>query len=215
MALPGLISPAGIQWLRRLRGGDNGGPAWLRPAARQAVATAAIASDEDWWRAGRPRSRARLSWVLSDGRAALGMHDHLRRMTAPSGIADAHPFLDVDLIELVLGLPPHLAFDRVLDRPLLRRAMEGMLPDPVRLRRDKVYFDPLLLAALTGPDHAELEGAFRGPLELGLVADPVALRALWHNGPDRHPHGRWAWSAEMWRAYAAEMWLRQEEGRSA
>jgi asparagine synthase (glutamine-hydrolysing) len=215
MMLPGLISPTGMRRLRRLRGRDSEHPPWLRSAARQAVAAAATASDDVWWRAGRPRSRAHLSWVLTDGRTALGMHDHLRRMTAPSGVVDAHPFLDVDLVELVLGLPPEFAFDRVLDRPLLRRAMAGMLPDPVRLRRDKVYFDALLLAALTGPDRAQVERAFRGPLEVAILADPVALRALWEGGPERHPRGRWAWSAEVWRAYAAEMWLRREAGRGA
>jgi hypothetical protein len=55
-----------------------------------------------------------------------------------------HPFLDLDLIELVLGLPPEHGFDAGFSRPLLRRAMREIVPDEVRLRREKTYFDPLL-----------------------------------------------------------------------
>ena len=35
---------------------------------------------------------------------------------------------DLELIELVLSLPPELAFDAQYDRPLLRASMEGVSP---------------------------------------------------------------------------------------
>jgi asparagine synthase (glutamine-hydrolysing) len=210
--LPGLLAPRVIERLRRARGGDRGAPGWLLASGRDVVVGAGAAFDKAWWRGGRPRWRAHLSWVLSDGHATLGMHDHLRRTSRPAGVADSHPFFDVDLIELVLSLPPELAFDPHHDRALLRGAMVGLLPDAVRLRRDKVYFDALRLDALTGPDRAAIDRTLGGALELAVVADPALVRALWRDGPERHPGGWRVWSAEVWRAFAAETWLRREAG---
>jgi asparagine synthase (glutamine-hydrolysing) len=129
-------------------------------------------------------------------------------------VRDVHPFLDVDLVELVLGLPPELAFDARLDRPLLREAMRGLLPERVRLREDKIFFDVLLRDALTGPDRATVHGVLtRGSLELGGLVHAAALRAQWERGPGACPRGPSAWSAEIWRAFALETWLRREAGR--
>jgi hypothetical protein len=83
------------------------------------------------------------------------------------------------------------------------------LPESVRLRRDKSFFDPLLRDALLGPDRAAIDAVLRDARALEPLADAGAVRALWSGGPDRHPHGPWLWSAEVWRAYATEMWLRR------
>jgi asparagine synthase (glutamine-hydrolysing) len=210
--LPGLLSPRLTVPLRRAgpRGGA-GAPGWLREGARATV-SAALATDRcGWWSAGRPRWRAHLSWVLNDQLAAIGVHDHLRRITVPTGVADAHPLLDVRLIELALGLPPELAFDARLDRPVLRGAMAGLLPDEVRLRASKVYFDRLLVDALVRPDRNAINRMLgRGSLELGKLADTDRVRALWRAGPAGHPQGPSTWSAEVWRLFTAEAWLRRE-----
>jgi asparagine synthase (glutamine-hydrolysing) len=197
--LPGLLPPAAGRVVRRLR----------HPRA-----AAGPASDGRWWRASEPRWRAHLAWLLTDWRADLGVQDRLRRAAALAGVDGAHPLLDVDLIELVLGLAPELAFDPQLDRPLLRRAMRGWLPEPVRLRPDKVFFTPLVLDALTGSDRANAEQILgAGRLELASVVDPSRARELWAAGPAAHSAGAWAWSLEAWRLLAAEIWLRGEAGR--
>jgi asparagine synthase (glutamine-hydrolysing) len=209
--LPGLLSPRLTVPLRRADPRSTGAPAWLREGPRATV-SAALATDRcGWWSAGRPRWRAHLSWVLNDQVAAIGVHDHLRRITVPTGVADAHPLLDVRLIELALGLPPELAFDARLDRPVLRAAMAGLLPDEVRLRASKVYFDRLIVDALTGPDREAVDRTLaHGPLELGRLVDADRVRALWRAGPAGHPQGAPTWSAEVWRLFAAEAWLRRE-----
>jgi asparagine synthase (glutamine-hydrolysing) len=210
--VPGVLSPTALARLRRLRAGRRAPPpAWLGPAARRAIDE----PEHQPWRPQRgPRWRAHRAWLLTDAQAALGAHDHLRRVAALAGVRDAHPFLDVDLIELVLGLPPHLAFDSRLDRALLRGAMRGLLPERVRLREDKVFFDPLLLASLTGPDRRAVARTLTGAsLELGGLVDAAELRTLWTDGPGAHPGGPRAWSADIWRAFALETWLRQEVGR--
>jgi asparagine synthase (glutamine-hydrolysing) len=209
--LPGLLSPRLVDPLRRIRRDADVAPSWLRAPARASVTAAIDVDRRPWWRAGQPRWRAHLGYVLSDEISLMSVHDHLRRTSAAAGIVGAHPFLDVDLIELVLGLPPELAFEASADRPLLREAMTGMVPDPVRLRHGKVYFDRLLLDALTGPDRPVVERLLGDDaLELGRFVDTDQLRALWHAGPSRHPRGRSAWSAEIWRAFSAEAWLRRE-----
>jgi asparagine synthase (glutamine-hydrolysing) len=206
--LPGLVPPRALAALRRARRQRRHGPPWLHMPAPDTEDGAG------WWRAGRPRWRAHLSWLLTDARATLAVQDELRRGAAMGGVTGAHPFLDVDLIETVLALPPHAAFDRRLDRPLLRHAMTGLLPDAVRLRTDKVFFNELVVDALTGPDQPAVDAILgSGRLELGAVADPQLIAAAWRDGPDRYPRGRFAWSLEMWRLFAAETWLRSEAGR--
>jgi asparagine synthase (glutamine-hydrolysing) len=206
---PALLPPHMLTTVRRMR--SRPAPEWLRGAARDA---AREPEEDRWQRDGEPRWRAHLGWVLTDGRDAFGVHDHLRRISSMAGVQDLHPFLDVDLIELVLGLPPHLAFDANLDRRLLREAMRGLLPESVRLRRGKVYFGAMLRDALSGQDHDAVDCVLAGgPLELGDLVDRDALIALWRGGPDRCPRGPLAWATESWRAFALELWLRREAGR--
>jgi asparagine synthase (glutamine-hydrolysing) len=208
---PALLPAAALHAVRRMRAARRSAPEWLRGAAHDA---AREPESDAWRRAGEPRWRAHLGWVLTDGRDEFGVHDQLRRMASMAGVEDVHPFLDVDLIELVLGLPPHLAFDASFDRKVLREAMRGLLPESVRLRRNKVYFGALLRDALTGPDHAAVDSILAGSsLELADLIDRDALIALWSDGPDRCARGPLAWAAESWRAFALELWLRREAGR--
>ena len=208
---PALLTPNVLKTVRRMR--SRPAPEWLRGAARD---TAREPEEDRWQRDGEPRWRAHLGWTLTDGRDAFGVHDHLRRMSSMAAVQDVHPFLDVDLIELVLGLPPQLAFDADLDRALLREAMRGLLPESVRLRPGKVYFGALLRDALLGPDHEAVDSVLTGaPLELGDLVDRDALIALWRGGPDRCPRGALAWATESWRAFALERWLRREADREA
>jgi asparagine synthase (glutamine-hydrolysing) len=206
--VPALAPRSARRAARLLRARRGVAPEWLREAPPNP-------DEEAWRRDGEPRWRAHLGWVLTDGRDAFGVHDQLRRVASLAGVQDLHPFLDVELIELVLGLPPDLAFDAVFDRKLLREAMRGLLPESVRLRRGKVYFGALLRDALTGPDRAAVDHVLTGaPLELGDLVDRDALVAMWRAGPDRCPRGPLAWASECWRAFALEQWLRREAGRS-
>lgn len=54
-----------------------------------------------------------------------------------NGIEYRYPFLDVKLVELIYSLPSEYKFKEGINRYLFRRAMEGILPDEVRLRNDK------------------------------------------------------------------------------
>jgi asparagine synthase (glutamine-hydrolysing) len=208
---PAILPPRVVEgWRRRPGGGPRQSPDWLLP---RAAAAQAGAHGEDWRRPDAPRWQAHLGWLLTDARTALGVQDQLRRTAAMVGAHDAHPLLDVDLVELALGLPPELHFDRRLDRPLLREAMRGLLPESVRLREDKAYFGAPLREALCGPDHRALKATLTaGTLELGALVDRARLTELWQGGPEAAPRGWSAWVAEIWRVFALESWLRREAG---
>lgn len=50
------------------------------------------------------------------------------------------PFLDYRLVEFVTGLPESMLVSRGITKRVLRRAMQGILPDSVRERTDKIGF---------------------------------------------------------------------------
>jgi asparagine synthase (glutamine-hydrolysing) len=193
--LPAVVRPL----MRRIRRRELAAPGWLTECAARLLASA----DEQWaWkeRDGPLWWRARAD-ELVDARQRIDMTDNLRRISPPE-LPSAHPFLESpDLVELMLGLPPEASFDRELNRPLLREANRGLLPDSVRLRRDKSFFDELVRDSLDGDDRRTIErlldprdARLRAFVRMEMLHQP-ALR----DGP-------WLW--RMWRSLALEIWLR-------
>jgi Asparagine synthase len=194
-ALPGYAR----RLVRALRLGQGPGPPWLRPSAAET-----LVSDEDengveprWWR--------HLAATLTAAREQAGVHDFLRHKNDLAGLQGSHPYLDtLELVELVLGLPPELAFDPELDRPLLRAASAGLVPDAVRLRRSKSYFDELFETTLAGRDRPALTRLLTAPdAEINAFVRPELVRErLLAPEPSRG----WAWA--VWRLATTECWLR-------
>lgn len=185
-------------------------PAWLR---RPTVRLLRASDQSRSWRAwDGPRWWARRAHALTLGVDQLGLRHDLRRRALAAGLEARSPLLDSDLVELVLRLPPELSFDPWVDRPLLREAVAGFVPETIRRRHTKTYFNPLLLRSLA----VEEIGAVRNLLGahdaeiLGLV-DGRRMRAdLLETDPERHPRGRFFWAAAVWRLVTAELWLRRE-----
>lgn len=55
-----------------------------------------------------------------------------------------HPFFDRRLIEFTLSLPPKLKYSEGISKRLLRKAMEGILPEEIRQRESKAEFTEVL-----------------------------------------------------------------------
>ncbi len=91
-----------------------------------------------------------------------------------------HPFLDLRVVETALALPPELRGHGDLPRAALRRALEGLLPDEVRLRRGKADFTPVLLRTLpSGAAYPRLEAAgWVDPAGLS-TASPAGILGHW------------------------------------
>ena len=77
-----------------------------------------------------------------DFKLRLGNHllsDHGDRAGYASSVEVRYPFLDIDLIEFVKTVPPHLKFDGAVEKYLLKRLAPRYLPEPI-IRREKFGF---------------------------------------------------------------------------
>lgn len=204
----GMLPLAAHRAARRLRRAEHYAAPWLTAAS----ARIAVETDPAWqWKArAGPRWWAQLADEVTLQRERMGAHDFLRRKHTFAGLEHGHPlFDDLDLIELVLRLPPELSFDSELDRPLLRSGMAGLVPDAVRLRREKNYFNALFDTCLDGVDREVVRSLLTArDAEVQAYVRQDAVRAMLLEPPaERRPRG-WGWA--VWRLIAVECWLRAE-----
>ena len=200
------LTPARALRRRRLRRAERGGPgSLLAPADR--VEIAALEGDRRpaegplWWRG--------LVATFTGG-DELEVAGQLRREAIAEGVDRRHPFLfDQELVEAVLRVPPELGFDPVRDRPLLRDALVGYVPEAVRRRREKARFNPLLHEALAGPEGERLlTGLADSAAPVRAYLDQPALERLLACG---RPTGSDASELRFWRLAMANLWLRRLE----
>jgi asparagine synthase (glutamine-hydrolysing) len=83
-----------------------------------------------------------LFWVLTDA-WNVNSFELLDRGYASFCVERRHPFLDRRLVEFGLALPEDQRQHEGVTKVLLRRAMNGLLPDSVRDRRDKAEFSQM------------------------------------------------------------------------
>jgi asparagine synthase (glutamine-hydrolysing) len=114
------------------------------------------------------------------------------------------PYLDQELVEWILRLPSKAIIDRGWSRDILRKGLEGTLPDEIRLRRWKVGFTTPEFRWLRA-ERAWIQGLLRSPLfcsrpywdGLGVAA---AFGAICEDRVEEHPF--------IWRTVNLEVWLR-------
>lgn len=187
----------------------RGVPSWMLPKTAHAL----LDSDDPlaWKRFDGPLWWANAAHGLTRGVEETGIFEHQRRRAADAGLEARHPFFDLDLLDLCLRQPPRATFDRYRNRPVLRAAMAGLLPDAVRLRPGKASFNSLLVDAMIGQDGPAIRQLLTDPgAELHAYVDPRAIeRTLFET--DRHRREqpfRWMW--QIWRLMTAECWLRTQ-----
>jgi asparagine synthase (glutamine-hydrolysing) len=131
----------------------------------------------------------------------------LDRTAAPFGIEVRHPFLDRRVTEAVLATPPERVVELGCYKSLLRQAMTGLLPDTLRLRRDKTKLGAYVDLSLREKAGALIEGLLDSPwiADLGWVDGP-GLRAAFrtYRQGDQAPEKR-----KIWFAVTLELWLRR------
>ncbi len=204
--------PPALGDLLARRAARRDAPAWLLPATARALAET---SDRNAWaHLDGPRWWSYAAHGLTRGIEHAGIFEHQRLRAASAGLQARHPLFDLDLLELVLDLPPELSLDPFRNRPLLRAAMAGLLPDSVRLRAAKAWFDSLIVDSLTGADAPVVRALLCDPTaEIGSYVKLDGVRAMLDAGPDG-PSGRFRWMHLVWRLVSAECWLRELAGRS-
>ncbi len=211
LALAGAL-PYHLHELARRRSIRVDAPDWLHP---RVVRDLLDSADPLAWKCmDGPRWWAEVAHSLTRGIEEIGVFEHQRRRAASAGLEARHPLFDLDLVELCLRLPPQTTFDRYRNRPVLRAAMAGLLPDSVRLRPQKALFDSVLVDSLAGPDRAAARGLLSDPTaEIRAYVDQRAVEhALFDSDSQlREQPFRWMW--QLWRLTTTECWLRAEAGR--
>jgi asparagine synthase (glutamine-hydrolysing) len=70
--------------------------------------------------------------------------DVIERFTAYYGIEMRYPFFDRRLVQFLLSVPEEQRWRNEWPKTILRRAMDGILPEPIRMRKDKAEFSPII-----------------------------------------------------------------------
>jgi asparagine synthase (glutamine-hydrolysing) len=187
-------------------------PSWLRSASVRE-----LRESQDplaWKRLDGPRWWAHAAHGLTRGIEENGVFEHHRRRSESAGIETRHPLLDLDLVELGLRLAPRASFDPHRNRPMLRAAMAGLLPENVRRRPQKALFDALLIDCLDRCDGAivrrlltDRRSELRAYVDLGELEQTLFAS----DRLKREQPFRWMW--QLWRLVNAEAWLRAQAGR--
>lgn len=200
---------------------------WLAPEARAGDPTAwrslvdpALAAETDLVERVRAQHEAVLAaadgtglppWVaqhvalLSAPAIAAGF-EMLDRSARAAGVVPLYPFYDHRVVELCVWQPGPERIAGGQPRALLRRAMQGVLPEPVRLRRDKTNFLADFWAALQQDPAGRMAALRARPGVLEGWVDPATLRRdLERLGPGSAPDPQTAF--RLWRAVWLAAWL--------
>jgi asparagine synthase (glutamine-hydrolysing) len=128
------------------------------------------------------------------------------RRAAVFGFEVRHPFLDRRLVEFSAAIPPQQLFQVGHYKPLLRHALKGLLPEPVRLRRDKTRLSGFVDLSLRN-SFARLETSLERPLaaELGFLNGASFRAAFRKYLQDKSEKP----STVLWYAFTLEIWFRE------
>jgi asparagine synthase (glutamine-hydrolysing) len=179
-------------------------PSWIEPELARRAGLDALGSESRKPRF-RQASRQELYDTMLRSAAfsrAVSWHD---RMGSAEGIEVRHPFLDSRVIEYVFALPPGRLVGREGRKALLRRAMQGRLPDFVRLRRDKTRFGPFIDVTLREKGADRIAELLHRPLmvKMGILRNDQLRSAYkaYQSGDLTH--------RKLWYAFTLETWLRR------
>lgn len=117
------------------------------------------------------------------------------------------PFLDYRLVEYLLKAEDSAKIKNGYTKSLLRRSMKGLLPEKIRLRRDKVGF-------ATPEDVWFAEKAFKDLIESVLDSDSFRRRGIIDAEKasklyDKHCKGEIKISKDIWKWINLEIWYRK------
>ena len=181
---------------------------WAGPQLRRFVSGGAFEVGIAGNLRGRSTDRSWLEWLARSG-VYLQISEARAQVEMAAGCARVDPFLDDDLVEFAASLRPDLLFHGGWSRGLLRYAMRGLLPESLRLRQDKSYFEPALQQVVEGAGGFSTLGSLASATalaDLGLV-EPRRFRDRFDE-LSRDPLNGPLW-IEVWSVLAGEAFVRQ------
>jgi len=130
------------------------------------------------------------------------------RNSMAHSIESRPPFLDQELVDLILSLPPDAIIRDGWSRWIFRESMKGVLPDKIRLRRKKIGFTTPEMRWLRA-ERATVQGILRSPSFCSRPYwDAPAVARAFKAACD----GDLEESPLFWRILNIEAWLRVFHG---
>ncbi len=113
------------------------------------------------------------------------------------------PFLDHRLVEFLFAIPVDQKLRGTTTKLILRNAIKGIVPEEIRLRKDKLGFAPPEPVWMKGPLHAWIDGVLRSPQfqQRGWL-DPKGVDRVWRGFLGGHAE----WNSLIWRWVSLEIW---------
>jgi asparagine synthase (glutamine-hydrolysing) len=153
-------------------------------------------------------------WLYSDYTTASSFYFSRLMLARSFGLQVRLPFYDLDLVEYGARIPAHLKLEGIeKTKRLFRVAMEGILPNIINHRKDKLGHSVPLKNWLRGS--GSLISLLRETLESesfqgrGLFRREAVAQMLEEHETRRHNH-----SHRLWALFVLELWLRQNLDRS-
>jgi len=116
------------------------------------------------------------------------------------------PFLDHRLVEKVLADSNDMVIYKGMTKYLLRESMKGIIPEKIRLRRDKIGFDTPQDEWFRKPEWQKIieEVLFSQSFKDRNIVNPAITRDKYK----KHLEGKIDCSAEIWKWIHLELWFR-------
>ena len=128
--------------------------------------------------------------------------------TSAHSIEAAHPFMDIRLLEFAVRLPPEQSLSDGTTRAVMRRAMKGIVPDKVRLRRAKADLHPAVMKQINLYDQEILLHLSQDLGPLHKYANFEQYRELFEERRRLNPKGEWRFTfltnLALWLKYRQE-----------
>ncbi len=174
----------------------------LRHGHQDALRTVERIWDEGGARRGDADLFQRMSYLELRQRLPELLLARMDRIAMASSVEGREPFLDHELVELAMALPPRMKYRDGQGKHVLREAMRDALP-PVVLARPKQGFG--------SPMEEWLRGAFGQDAQAAVRGSALAERDLLdYDVVDRlfaaHRRGRGDWSKHLWNLYCVSRW---------
>ncbi len=192
------------RFIRDHRDRSGHGPKWLLPSHRRA-----FMEFEDAW-AWKTRSSGPRWWRAFTDTVVWGPHrelrlEYLRHRAANAGIGWGSPLYDEGLIDFCSRIDPEIAFDPRVNRPLVREALSGLLPDVVRLQSRKANFAAFAVETMQADSSAMRRLLDAPDPEIAEYVDLEWIRQRWRAPVPEPMSGFWG---ALWRAAVGQAWLR-------
>lgn len=113
------------------------------------------------------------------------------------------PFLDYRLVEFTTGLPSHYKIQDGMTKSVLREAMKGILPEPIRNRVDKIGFATAeeVWMKQQNPDR------FRTAIDKTIALSDGAIKPIVRNEVEKILQGKAPFNFLIWRLISFGEWI--------